>query len=69
MRIYLITVIIWFFIFAAMQGKPERGCAKDPVKSGMKTGNIIGCIILAMFWPLVIVGAILMAFIDYWRAK
>lgn len=69
MRNYLITVIICFFIFVAMQGKPERGCKKDPVKSGMKTGNVIGCIILAMFWPLVIVGVILMAFIDYWRAK
>lgn len=69
MRIYLITVIIWFFIFAAMQGTPERGCKKDPVKSGMKTGNVIGSIILAMFWPLVIAGAILMALIDYWRAK
>lgn len=73
MKIYLITVVVWFLIFMIMQGndsQKEKGCGKHHIKlDPVKAGNVTGCLILASFWPAVLVGAILVCFIVYWRTN
>lgn len=73
MKVYLISVVICFWVFLAILAagaRKDKGCSKDIIQpERLKPGNVAGCVILAVIWPLVIIGAVVMAFMDYWRAK